>query len=61
MGAVSIYELLSNNKIKDIASAIKKVGKDKLSDIKSHCTSSTTYDDIKLMLSHFKKRSKKDK
>lgn len=59
MGAVSIYELLSNSKIKYIASAIKKVGKEKMSEIKSQCPSSITYDDIKLMLSHFKK--KKDK
>lgn len=60
MGAVSIYELLSSNKIKEIARAIKKVGVNKLSDIKSHCPSTISYDDIKLMLSHFKKRSNKE-
>lgn len=54
MGAVSVYELLSNSKTKEIALVIRKFGKDKLSEIKSHCPSSITYDDIKLMLSHFK-------
>jgi len=58
MGAVSVYELLSNSKAKEIASVIKKFGKDKLSEIKSHCPSSITYDDIKLMLSHFKIKKK---
>lgn len=61
IGVISIYELLSNSKIKDIALAIKKVGGDRLSDIKSHCTSSITYEDIKLMLSHLKRESNKDK
>ena len=61
MGAVSIYELLSKSKIRNIALAIKKVGGDRLSEIKSHCTSSITYDDIKLMLSHFRKRRNRDK
>lgn len=61
IGVVSIHELLSNSKIKDIALAIKIVGGDRLSDIKSHCTSSTTYEDIKLMLSHLKRGSNKDK
>lgn len=58
MGAVSISEILNNSKIKDIAIVIKKVGADKLSVIKSQCKPSISYNDIKLMLSHLKKKKK---
>lgn len=56
MGVISVYELLNNNKIKDITHAINKVGGSTLSEIKAHCPSSISYDEIKLMLAHLKKK-----
>ena len=56
IGVINVSELLNNKKIKDISVAIKKAGKDGLSQIKSLCPPSITYNDIKLMLSHFKKK-----
>lgn len=58
IGVINVSDLLNNKKIKDISAAIKKAGMERLSQIKSLCPPTITYNDIKLMLSDFKKKKK---
>lgn len=57
-GYVSINEVLSNDKMKIISEAITKSKSDKLSDLKNNCPNSISYDDIKLMMAHYKHLNK---